>query len=502
MSERAAVLAQGWGWRYAGRRRWATRRISFAIQPGERVLLLGGSGAGKSTLLSAMNGILGGDDEGEEEGHLLVDGVHPSRLHGRVGLVMQDPSSQVILERIGDDVAFGCENLAVAREQIWPRVRAALDAVRLDLPLDHPTQQLSGGQQQRLAIAGALAMQAGEDSAPAVLCLDEPTANLDPVGVREVREVIRSVVTDRRTTLIVVEHRVEVWAGLVDRVIVLAPGGGLLADGCPEEVFARHREELVAAGAWVPGADSGLRRRRVPGGHPLEALRAHRLTIGHGPAHPVREGLETSVPMGLSTAVTGPNGVGKTTLALTLAGLLEPLAGQVEAAPQLRPRHPRKGSRRLRRRFDPARQNTWPSRALLTRIGSVFQNPEHQFVEARVRDELAVGLRALGRGRSETDARVDELLAQLHLDTVADENPFTLSGGEKRRLSVGTVLATSPAVLVLDEPAFGQDHNTWTDLVRLVQSILEEGRTIVSVTHDEAYLRVLGENVIDLEPAR
>ena len=499
MSE-AAVLAQDWGWRYAGRRRWATRRISFAIQPGERVLLLGGSGAGKSTLMSAISGILGGSDEGEEEGHLLVDAIHPSRLRGRVGLVMQDPSSQVILERIGDDVAFGCENLAVPREQIWPRVRAALDAVRLDLPLNHLTQALSGGQQQRLAIAGALAMQAGRDTAPAVLCLDEPTANLDPGGVREVRDVIGSVVADRRTTLVVVEHRVEVWAELVDRVIVLAPGGGLLADGHPREVFASHRDELMAAGAWVPGTGTGLRPRRALGGRPQDALRARRLTIGHGSRHPVRAGLETSIPMGLSTAVTGPNGVGKTTLALTLAGLLEPLAGEVEVAPQLRPHPSRRLARHLRRHFDPAHQNTWPSRALLTRIGSVFQNPEHQFVESRVRDELGVGLRALGRDQREIRTRVDELLAQLHLDTVADANPFTLSGGEKRRLSVGTVLATSPAVLVLDEPTFGQDRNTWTDLVRLVQSILEEGRTILSVTHDEAYLRVLAENVIDLEP--
>ncbi|SER76332.1 energy-coupling factor transport system ATP-binding protein [Propionibacterium cyclohexanicum] len=501
MTEAAAVLAQDWGWRYAGRTRWATRRISFSIGTGERVLLLGGSGAGKSTLLSAVNGILGGADEGEEEGQLLVDGRHPSRLHGRVGLVMQDPSSQVILERIGDDVAFGCENLGVPREQIWPRVRAALDAVRLDLPLDHPTSALSGGQQQRLAIAGALAMQDGEDRAPGVLCLDEPTANLDPTGVREVREVISSVVADRRTTLIVVEHRVRIWAELVDRVIVLASGGGLLADGTPSEVFAAHHDELVRAGAWVPGAHSDLRRRRVPSTPPPAILSARDLAIGREPAHLVTSGVRTQIPEGLSTAITGPNGVGKTTLALTLAGLLEPLAGQVEAAASLRPARPARLARNLRRRFDPARPNTWPSRELLTRIGSVFQNPEHQFVEARVRDELAVGLRALGRSHDECARRVDELLAQLHLEQVADANPFTLSGGEKRRLSVGTVLATGPAVIFLDEPTFGQDHNTWTDLVSLITRILEQGCTIVSVTHDEAYLRLLGENIVAMEPA-
>ncbi|MFT8394798.1 ABC transporter ATP-binding protein [Propionibacterium sp.] len=505
MSSAPVVEAQDWGWRYSGRNRWATSGLTFSISPGERVLLLGGSGAGKSTLLSALTGVLGGADEGEEHGKLLVNGKHPTRIRGRVGLVMQDPSSQVILERVGDDVAFGCENLCVPREQIWPRVRAALDAVHLDLPLDHPTHALSGGQQQRLAIAGALAMQIGTDrigvaGAPGILCLDEPTANLDPVGIVEVREAISSVVADRRTTLVVVEHRIEVWVDLVDRVIALAPGGGLIADGPPREVFTHHREELSAAGAWVPGVDSGIHARPQPTGRAEPLLWAEDLSIGYAPQHPVHTHLATRIPARRATAVTGPNGAGKTTLALTMAGVLPPLAGQVQTAPELRPTASQHLTRRLRRHFDPAQQSTWPSRDLLTRIGSVFQNPEHQFVEATVHDELAVGLRTLGRSTQQTSTRVDELLAQLHLDHIAEANPFTLSGGEKRRLSVGTVLATSPTVILLDEPTFGQDRNTWIDLVKLVQSILDEGRTIISVTHDDAYLRVLGENIIAMEP--
>ncbi|MFC2690230.1 MAG: ABC transporter ATP-binding protein, partial [Propionibacterium freudenreichii] len=213
------VVASDWGWRYAGRPRWAARHLDFTIEPGERVLLLGASGAGKSTLLGALTGVLGGDDEGEEAGSLLVGGKHPTRMRGHVGLVMQDPTSQMILQRIGDDAAFGCENLAVPREQIWPRVRAALDAVDLRLPLDRSTTALSGGQQQRLAIAGALAMMGGP-GAPGMLCLDEPTANLDPEGVTTVHDAIASVVADRHTTLVVVEHRVDIWTDLVDRVIV------------------------------------------------------------------------------------------------------------------------------------------------------------------------------------------------------------------------------------------------------------------------------------------
>ncbi|MFC2640882.1 MAG: ABC transporter ATP-binding protein, partial [Propionibacterium acidifaciens] len=229
-------------------------------------------------------------------------------------------------------------------------------------------------------------------------------------------------------------------------------------------------------------------------------LAGHGLAIGHRADRPVLTGLEVAVPASRSTAVVGPNGAGKTTLVLTLAGLLAPLDGRVEAAESLRPDHGGLLPRALRRRFDPADPATWASRDLLTRIGVVFQDPEHQFVAASVREELGVGLRALGRGAARVRDEVDALLERLHLGGVADANPFTLSGGEKRRLSVGTVLATGPALIVLDEPTFGQDRSTWTDLVRLVQSILDEGRTIVSVTHDEAYLRVLGENLLPLGP--
>lgn len=497
------ITATGWGWRYAGRNAWAVRNFDCTIADGERVLLLGASGSGKSTVLAALTGVLGSADEGTEVGQLLIDGKHPTRVRGQVGLVMQDPESQVVLAKVGDDLAFGCENLGVPREQIWPRVRAALDAVGLDLPLDHPTGALSGGQKQRLAIAAALAMQ-GEVGQPGairggVLCLDEPTANLDPVGIGEIREAVARVVADRTTTLLVVEHRVDVWAELVDRIIVVG-SDGVLADGPVATVLAEQAETLLAAGIWVPGAPLELSARQATSSSgPL--LWTEGLTTGYDAAKPVSQDLAVSIPEGLSTVITGPSGAGKSTLALTLAGLLAPLAGRVQATESLRPpAHHR--MRRSRKRLDPADPHTWSSRDLLTRLGTVFQQPEHQFVERSVRTELAVGLRALGWPQAQINARVDELLEVLHLGALAEANPFTLSGGEQRRLSVGTVLATSPALIVLDEPTFGQDRNTWTDLARLVLQILDEGRTIVSVTHDPAYLQVLGENQIVMAGAR
>ncbi|WP_420176915.1 ABC transporter ATP-binding protein [Luteococcus sp. OSA5] len=496
------LTAQGWGWRHAGRSEWAVRDVSFHIEEGERVLLLGASGAGKSTLLHALAGVLGGDEEGTEQGRLLVDGRHPTRARGQVGLVLQDPDSQVVLAQVGDDVAFGLENLAVPREQIWPRVGAALEAVGLDVSLERPTSALSGGQKQRLAIAGVLAMQSR------VLLMDEPTANLDPQGATEVRNVVARLTREQGTTLVVVEHRVDLWADLVDRVLVLGPDGGLLADGNPQRVFVEHRQALLDAGVWVPGEPlpPSLETAATAGSPDAgrSILHTEALDIGHSAQHVVQQGLEVAIPAGRSTMVTGANGAGKSTLAMTMAGLLPQLDGRVVAERQLWPSTQIVRGRWRRRSLDPADPGNWASRDLLTRIGTVFQEPEHQFVTSRVRDELAVGLHCLAeRDGSWTPERiahrVDELLALLHLNRVAQANPFTLSGGEKRRLSVGTVLATGPQVIFLDEPTFGQDRNTWLDMVQLVRSMLERERTVVSITHDADFIRTLGQHRVQLE---
>ena len=232
------VSARNWGWRHASRKDFALRHVDFDIRPGERVLLLGASGAGKSTLMAGLAGVLGGDDDGEQEGTLLVGGRDARKVRGVSGLVLQDPDAQTILERVGDDVAFGCENLGVPKDEIWQRARESLDIVGLDyMRFDHSTRKLSGGQRQRLALAGVLAMH------PGLLLLDEPTANLDPDGVKEVHDAVKHVVERTGETLIVVEHHIDVWLDTVDRVIVLGKPdgnsltGGVIADGTPGEVF-------------------------------------------------------------------------------------------------------------------------------------------------------------------------------------------------------------------------------------------------------------------------
>lgn len=466
----AAVEARGWGWRHASRLAWALRDVSFRIEPGERVLVLGASGAGKSTLLHGLAGVLGGEEEGESSGDLLVDGAPAVATRGRAGLVLQDPDSQVILARAGDDVAFGCENLGVPRAEIWPRVASALDAVGLDVPLDHPTKALSGGQKQRLALAGMLAMR------PGLVLLDEPTANLDPAGVVEVRDAVERMLQTQPATLIVVEHRLEVWLPLITRVIVIG-AGGVVADGAPGEVLGAQGARLAADGVWVPGYAPAAPPppREAPG----EVLLAARdLAVARVKGRPVATGIDLDVHAGQVLAVTGPNGAGKSTLGLTLAGLLPPAGGALTA------------SARLADGADPA-PIRWASRDLLTRIGMVFQEPEHQLLAKTVRDELAVGPRALGMTEDEIAVRSDELLARLRLDHLAAANPYTLSGGEKRRLTVAAAIATRPRVLVLDEPTFGQDARTWAELVAMLAALRDEGSAIVTITHDAEVARAL-----------
>ena len=490
----AMVSAAGWGWQHSGRTRKAIADLNLTIEPGERVLLLGPSGAGKSTLLHALAGVLGGDEEASEFGRLLIDGRPAAEQRGRSGLMQQDPDSQVVLSRLGDDVAFGAENLSVPRGEIWRRVHESLDAVGLNLPLDHPTSRLSGGQKQRLGLAGILAMR------PGLILLDEPTANLDPAGVLEVRDAVVRTLDRTGATLVVVEHRVAIWADAATRIVVLEPGGGVMIDGSPANVLNQARRMLIEAGVWVPGFVPETRSRVNPptdqnggwrGTDGSVLLSASGLGVSRRrpnrrhPVTPVVAGLSAEVRAGEALSITGPNGVGKSTVALTLAGLLPAARGEVVA------------SAVLRREAGPD-PFAWTGSELIARIGTVFQEPEHQFVTGNVLDELNFGPRRLGRG----EERVDDLLQRLCLTHLTAANPFTLSGGEKRRLSVATVLAASPQVLVLDEPTFGQDSNTWAELAGLLTELLDAGTAVVSVTHDEEFTKVLGGRRLHLEPDR
>lgn len=474
------VELRGFGWRHAGRRAWAVRGVDLHIERGERVLLLGPSGAGKSTLLAALAGLLAADS-GDQEGTVTIDGVNARSARHRVGVVFQDPETQLVMSRAGDDVAFGLENRGIPAAQIWPRVDAALAEVAFAYPRDRPTSALSGGEQQRLALAGALALR------PTLLLLDEPTANLDPAGADLVRAALHRVLAGRDRTLVLVEHRVSEALPLIDRVVVLEPGGGIVADGPPDAVFAVHGDRLADKGVWVPGHPVAARRSGAPPGPAL--LRAQNVEFWHrGASRPALSGVDAAVSAAEVLAVVGPNGVGKSTLALLLGGLVAPTAGRITATTEL-------GARE-------SAPHKWRAAALTQRIGSVFQDPEHQFITSRVYDELALGPRRTGRAEGTIKSIVDDLLARLRLDRLANANPYTLSGGEQRRLSVATALATAPRVLVLDEPTFGQDRRTWIELVDLLAKLRDDGCGIVAATHDEAFVDVLADRTLPLSHAK
>ena len=463
----ARITALGWGFRYPGRSAVALSEVSVTIEPGELVVLMGASGSGKSTLLAALAGTL---PEGGDTGSLRVEGPGGGGSSARIGLVQQEPEGNIVMERVGDDVAFPLENAAVPVARIWSDVADALDAVRLGVPLARDTSMLSGGQQQLLAVAAATV------AAPHLLLLDEPTANLDPASAAAVLAAVEAVRTAHGCTVVLVEHRVEAWLSRADRVLLTERGSVLSLDPAGLGAHFAGRPDS-AARVWLDHTHLPSRTPVAdPGGVVMVAtdlVVADRLPPTDLMVHAAEV-----------VAVTGPPGSGKSTLLACLAGLMEPSGGTV-----------RIGSGSDRERVDPWR---WPSPEIASTFGVVFQNPEHQFVTGRVIDEVQHGLVVSGVPGPEATQRATRMLERLHLSHLAAADPFTLSGGEQRRLSVGTALALDPGILLLDEPTFGQDPATWAELVEIIAAHRDAGGAVVMATHDPDVVRALGAREVRL----
>jgi len=481
--------------RHEGAQAWTPDGVSFAIAPGEVVLLLGPSGSGKSTLALALNGLIPHEVPAELAGTVTVDGElttdrSVAQLSEHVGMVFQDPDSQLVTGTLLDEVCFGPENLLVPLPEVLARAERALRRVGLwERRGDNP-DLLSGGGRQRLAIACALALESP------LIVLDEPTANLDPAGIDEVYAALAEVVAGGERSILLVEHNLDAAIDLVDRVVVIDREGRVAVDGTVDAVLREGTDALAALGVWIPVATMAALRLRaagvrldplpltprelaaaldaveLPAPPPIRAyadaptdavISVDSLTITRRTTRILTD-VSLEVARGELLAIVGVNGAGKTTLLQAIAGVVAPPRGRISTAG-----------------LDPARAD---ARTLARHVGFVFQNPEHQFIRHTVAEELAHGLELQHLPADVIAARVDGMLDRFGLAHLRDVHPFLLSGGQKRRLSVGTALIAGAPVLALDEPTFGQDRERAAELLDILTQLNAEGTTVLIITHN------------------
>ncbi len=506
------VRVRDLGIRHDGATHAAPAAATFDVARGEVVLLLGPSGAGKSTLALALDGLIPHAVPATLEGSVLIDGLDTAvtpvaELSTRVAMVFQDPDAQLVTGTLLDEVAFGPENLRLPVDEVLARAEDALRRVGLWERRTENPDRLSGGGRQRLAIACALAM-----GSP-LLVLDEPTANLDPRGIEEVYAALGELVAAGDRAIVLVEHNLDAATAITDRVVVLDHAGRTVADGSVDEVLRGRADELHAMGVWLPVSTLAALRLRDAGWPldplPLDPAELHAALetmdapppaaepapppVAETPTRPdsapgdarrrnaeplirvrglrtrrgkteILHGVDLDVAAGEFVAIVGANGAGTTTLLQSIAGVVPVPRGQVSVG----------GT-------DIARTDL---RILSRRIGFVFQNPEHQFIAHTVYDELAHGLRLQRLPEAEARERAFDVLRRFGLEDQADVHPFLLSGGQKRRLSVGTALVAGAPVLALDEPTFGQDRARADELLTLLQGLNRDGTTVLVVTHD------------------
>jgi energy-coupling factor transporter ATP-binding protein EcfA2 len=434
--------------------------------------VVGPSGSGKSTLARALAGLIPRDVPGEWQGSLRVGDLDVSRatppeVAARVGILFQDPASQLVMDRCEDDVAFGLENRAWPLTAMRARVPEALEGAGLGGFQRRRTSRLSGGEQQRLALAGV------EAPSPSVLILDEPTANLDPAGAAALFDRLEALRAARSATLVLVEHRADLAWPIADLVLALDADGRPIDLGPPIDVLARSHERLEEAGIWLPGdlapddtaADDGAGAELGGPGGPRasDVLEVHHARYEFARGVPVVRDVDLGIASGERVALVGANGSGKSTLLRLMAGLLRPRAGSI-----------RLGG------VDPSRLS---SKRLSRLAGFVFQDPELGFLADTVGEEIALGL---NHGETLAAGQLLERLG-LPLREFGARSPYRLSGGEQRRLSVATALVRRPRVLLLDEPTFGQDRRGWEATAELIGELVDEGTAVVAATHDERF---------------
>ena len=463
--------------------------ISFDIAKGEKVLILGPSGSGKSTLAQCLNGIIPNIHKGQAQGQVRIDGqdIFKQSIYDKsqlVSTVLQDPDGQFIGLTVAEDLAFALENDCADQSEMKDKV--ALWAERLDLTslLNHRPQDLSGGQKQRVSLAGVLI-----DESP-ILLFDEPLANLDPKSGQETIDLIDKIHKEVGATTIIIEHRLEdVLYRPVDRIL-LVNEGELLFNGSPDELLsstlllengireplyvtvlrqlgfdtrsAQNLSQLDAldlSGLALP--DRVLKDKKDSSSDSI--LKVEGLSVSYGDNPAIIEDLSFSLKKGERLAIVGKNGAGKSTLAKALCGFVP-------------------SQRKLTYEGQDISQDSIAERS--ERIGFVLQNPNQMISQTMIFDEVALGLRLRGIEEAEVEERVHEVLKTCGLYSFRKWPISALSFGQKKRVTIASILVLKPEIIILDEPTAGQDYKTYTDIMNFLDSLQKQGHTIVMITHD------------------
>lgn len=511
----AMIELKDFSFQYKAQSEPTLKNLNFTIYKGEKVLIVGPSGSGKSTIGQCLNGIIPNIYKGTSSGQFLIQGKEAFDLSiyeksHLVSTVLQDTDGQFIGLSVAEDLAFALENDMVELGTMKERVQSWAERLDLMKLLDHRPQDLSGGQKQRVSLAGVLI-----DESP-ILLFDEPLANLDPKSGQDIIDLIDQIHEEQGTTTIIIEHRLEdVLYRPVDRVILINQGQ-VLFNGRPDELLRTTllaengiREPLYLTTLRQLGQDidqlehldrledielTGV-NRSIPEatvtktGETEELLKLERISFAYQENHPILKNISLSIPKGQRLAIVGKNGAGKSTLAKAICGFIT-TEGQYTS------------------RGEDIKQESVKERA--ERVGYVLQNPNQMISTNMIFDEVALGLRLRGISEEDIKERVYQALKTCGLYEFRKWPISALSYGQKKRVTIASILVLGPEILVLDEPTAGQDQRNYTEIMEFLDSLQEKGHTIVIITHDMQLMldysdRALvvsdGQILADLSPA-
>ncbi|UCZ52220.1 ATP-binding cassette domain-containing protein [Bacillus shivajii] len=511
--ESPLISVEDFSFDYDSQKNPTIKNMNLRIERNETVLLMGPSGSGKSTLALCLNGLYPDAVEGWKKGSIYykgenIESFEKGVLNKRIGVVFQDPESQFCMVTVENELAFTMENIQVPREEMKPRIEKIVRQVGIESLLKRPIHELSGGQKQKVALASVLLLE------PELIILDEPTANLDPYSRKGFIDLIGQLKVNHHLAVLIIEHQLDDWLSFTDRVICLSHQGEKIAEGEPGSIFYKNADLLLKEGVHLPKVVETYLKHGQPFAFdenycPLSerelalffAEKNKGFNLYVSPSKPtikesspilslkdvsysrkkkqqVLRDIDIDFHEGEFIGIVGENGAGKSTLLQILAGILTPTTGSRSL---------------LGKDF-----KKWSEHELRKNLGFVFQNPEHQFITDTVYDELAFGMKLNRDKEHDIREKVTHLLSRFRLEGKMWSNPFALSGGQKRRLSVATMLDETPKILLFDEPTFGQDAKTTEELMIMINSLREQGTTIVFVTHDMELVDRYCERVIVL----